>query len=213
MEDLEISLIIPTTEKEISFFQNNRFMKIILIDKIHFNIFSDKFETFNFLKENGLPHPKTISLDKVNEKKLLNYPFILKGKKGCGNKNVYTIENEEDFKYYIKKIKEKDKYLVQEYLDGEEYTCCVYSSGKIHEKIILKRILENGHTKQGEVVNIESINNLLDEIKKITGIIGSYNIQLRLVKGIPYIFEINPRFSSTIYFRYLLKPLIILQYR
>jgi carbamoyl-phosphate synthase large subunit len=30
---------------------------------------------------------------------------------------------------------------------------------------------------------------------------GSINIQLRLHEGLPYIFEINPRFSSTVFIR------------
>ena len=33
---------------------------------------------------------------------------------------------------------------------------------------------------------------------------GSINIQLRIHKEVPMVFEINPRFSSTILFRHLL---------
>ena len=31
--------------------------------------------------------------------------------------------------------------------------------------------------------------------------VGSINLQLRMVEGVPMLFEINPRFSSTVEFR------------
>ena len=86
-----------------------------------------------------------------------------------------------------------------------EYTCCIFKTKNKYKHISFKRKLHGGTTKSGEVINNDNINDLLLKISNSIEIGGSINIQLRLVNGIPYIFEINPRFSSTIYFRYLFK--------
>ena len=67
--------------------------------------------------------------------------------------------------------------------------------------IVFKRVLKSGYSVSGEIVDNESINNLLVSIANLLDLKGSINIQLRIVNDIPYIFEINPRFSSTVRFR------------
>ena len=48
------------------------------------------------------------------------------------------------------------------------------------------------------------IEKLLNEIAARLNLCGSINVQLRLRAGVPYVFEINPRFSSTVRFRHQL---------
>tara|TARA_B110001452_G_scaffold89105_1_gene73029 strand:+ start:17474 stop:18415 length:942 start_codon:yes stop_codon:yes gene_type:complete len=200
-----ITLIIPTTEIEIDLFQNKKFKlcKVILCNKQNYNIFNDKLITNMFLKENNLPCVDTIKM--INYDNNFDFPFILKKKNGCGSKNVFIIHNENDFNYYKNKIinTEINDYIIQDYLDGDEFTCCIYKNNDKYHKISFNRILANGFTKKGFVVNNEEINKLLDSIAEKLDIDGSINVQLRLVDNIPYIFEVNPRISSTVYFRYL----------
>ena len=95
-------------------------------------------------------------------------------------------------------------YVLQQYLpdDQGEYTCGLFRStnGEIRY-IVFKRELKSGYSVSGEIVDNESINNLLVSIANLLNLKGSINIQLRIVNDIPYIFEINPRFSSTVRFR------------
>ena len=49
----------------------------------------------------------------------------------------------------------------------------------------------------------KSVKNLLNVIAKNWNLEGSINVQLRITKKGPVIFEINPRFSSTVLFRHL----------
>ena len=86
-----------------------------------------------------------------------------------------------------------------------EYTCCVFRSSKKElRSIIFKRILYGGYTSYGKVVENKNISNLIEEISKKLDLRGSINIQLRMKKNKPYVFEINPRFSSTVLFRHML---------
>jgi len=199
---LRIDLVIPTSEVEINFFQKNDidFVKVLICNNKIYDISNDKYLTYLFLKSINVPYPDTHELDTTEK---MNYPFILKKKNGCGNSGVYFIDNELIYKYHLNKIKNKNEYIIQEYLDGDEYTCCIFKTKNKYKHISFKRKLHGGTTKSGEVVNNDNIDNLLFKISNSIEIDGSINIQLRLVNGIPYIFEINPRFSSTIYFRYL----------
>jgi carbamoyl-phosphate synthase large subunit len=48
------------------------------------------------------------------------------------------------------------------------------------------------------------IDQLLVRIAKGLNLVGSINVQLRLTSKGPIVFEINPRFSSTVFFRHLM---------
>ena len=54
------------------------------------------------------------------------------------------------------------------------------------------------------VVKNKQVGNLLNVIAKGWNLEGSINVQLRITKKGPMIFEINPRFSSTLYMRHKL---------
>ena len=58
--------------------------------------------------------------------------------------------------------------------------------------------------RSGIVETNSEIEELLHAIALHLDLQGSINVQLRLRAGIPYVFEINPRFSSTVRFRYKL---------
>ena len=49
-----------------------------------------------------------------------------------------------------------------------------------------------------------AISKLLHQLAVLLDLRGSINVQLRLVNRTPMIFEINPRFSSTVLFRHMM---------
>jgi carbamoyl-phosphate synthase large subunit len=98
--------------------------------------------------------------------------------------------------------------IFQELLDGKagEFTCCVYGTNNgTYRNIIFKRELTSGgYSGYGELVEDDKVSELLVEIADLLQLRGSINIQLRIHNGLPVVFEINPRVSSTILFRHLL---------
>lgn len=201
-----IDLVIPASEQEILFFSINDLTqvgkaKILTANKKAIQICSDKLKTVEFLKGNNLPYPITKLVREVNTPFL---PAIMKARSSSGSKSIIKIYTKEDFDYYAKKYPD---FIIQEMLisDEEEYTCGVFRS-KIHgtKYIIFKRTLKGGLTGYGEVVSNKKINELLDVISDLLELEGSINVQLRLREGEPYVFEINPRFSSTVRFRHML---------
>lgn len=196
----KINLFIPTSEAEIfAITQNlnkiNQYTRILINDKLIVKKSLDKWETLNFLASKGIAVPANGIVGKNIPSK---FPVIVKPRRGQGSKGLKKINTKSEFKKCSK------KYIWQDYLkpSDQEYTCAVYVSKNINLKIlIMKRSLLNGYTEKAIVVKNKKIKDYICSIVKAFNKPGCYNIQLTLTKEGPRIFEINPRFSSTVVFR------------
>ena len=130
-------------------------------------------------------------------------PGVIKECQICRSKKIYEINNKEELDYLLKTIKDKKNFIIQEYVGSinEEYTSAVYSNGDISEVITFKRKLTGGMTSFAEIVEEEVLVDYCKLIAKSFNLKGSINIQSRKVGNKFFIFEINPRLSSTIFIR------------
>jgi len=198
--------IIPTTEQEIRFYDANREfferknVNVLINNNLIITTFLNKYGTVCFLKNHGFPYPKTYHLSEFSTE--LEFPVIIKPEIGRGSKGVQICHNEEDINYFRKKY---DSAIVQELIGDpdNEYTVGIFSDGKIVYSIAFRRYLdEGGRTKFAELINNDEIDSLARKVARACNLVGSINMQARKTnKGfIP--FEINPRLSSTVYFRH-----------
>lgn len=208
VEENRIDIIIPMAEAELRFFSKKNILdkignaKMITANTLSLEVGFDKYKTAEFLEKNELPFPVTVLAKDI--KTIETFPVILKSKTGSGSKDIYKINSMNEFLFYTRDNIED--YVVQEFItdkDGE-YTCGLFrsSQGAIRS-LIFERELEKGYSGYGEVVENIAITNLLEKLAVRLNLVGSINVQLRLSKGTPMVFEINPRFSSTVYFRHL----------
>ena len=196
----DINLFIPTSEAEILVVSNNRdqiqrHTKILINDKLIVNKCLDKWETLNFLTSKRVEVP---SNGIVGQDIPSSYPVIVKLRRGQGGKGLKKIDSKSAFKNCA------NHSVWQDYLEpaDQEYTCAVYASKDFNIKtLLLKRVLVGGYTGKGVVVTNNKIKNYVEEIVKAFNKPGCYNIQLKLTRDGPRIFEINPRLSSTVVFR------------
>ncbi len=202
----KIDLIIPISEPELRFFTNEKISAIgnsnLIISSLEARkVGFDKLNTANFLKKEGLPYPVTFAIESVDE--IVNFPVILKSRTGSGSSDVSIVKDIDTLTFM--KNRNPD-FIVQEYLDGDngEYTCGVFRSKKgVIRTIIIKRELMGSQTGYGEIIDNLEIDSLLYKIAEKLNLNGSINVQLRITSKGPVVFEINPRFSSTIRFRHL----------
>lgn len=199
-------LVIPITDLELAFFAENNIRQIgnaqvIMPNREAVLIGLDKLKTYEVLSNAGISMPHTWLVKKTNRPTL---PCVIKKRYGHGGKDFAIIRNQEDLLYHSKN-REND--IWQKYLpnDDAEYTCGLFrnSSGEIRTFILRRRLLV-GLTGEGIVEEIDEIKQLLIKVANLLNLNGSINIQLRMTPKGPRIFEINPRFSSTVYFRHLL---------
>lgn len=196
----KIDIFIPTSEAEISKISslnldNDLNVKILCNQKFVVNNSLDKHACMNLLAKFGISVPAN---GIAGGNKPDSYPIIVKPRSGQGSKGIKIIKNESEM--YDMDV----NYIWQELLlpDNEEYTCPVFVSSKNEIRIlIIKRKLVGGLTGSGIVVENREIYNYVKKIVQVLGVKGVINIQLRLTKNGPLLFEINPRLSSTVVFR------------
>ena len=178
----------------------------------------DILTIYNFLKSKGYKVPLTFSYDKLKlNYKRLNYPFIIKKKKGAGGINVYKIENEDELSSFIKLQKTKgfndSDWLIQEYIEGIPVSCTTISNGNECETITINRqiIGEKFVNSPKEFMYCGNVtpanlfkesNDLISEISKTLAnelkLKGINGFDYALKEDYPYLMEINPRIPGSI---------------
>jgi carbamoyl-phosphate synthase large subunit len=155
----------------------------------------DKLKTAVFLKENGFSHPQTWIPEEVVWYDMV-YPLIVKPKVGFRSIGVHVVYTEYEAKSAIASL---DGPIIQEYIDGDEYTCTiVFGKDCVSDVLCLRRDLRAGDTFRAFPVRNYDIESYVEKIALKLGIYGSCNFQLRLTpEGVPKVFEINSRFSGT----------------
>jgi carbamoyl-phosphate synthase large subunit len=160
----------------------------------------DKLATAEALQDWGLLSPTTVDAACSAPR---HWPAVLKTRCGSGSKSVRIVQGPRE----APGRGEMGGYIWQELLlpEDQEYTCGLYRSGTNDiRSIILRRKLVGGLTGSGAVAADPEIETLLQVIAERLQLRGSINVQLRRTSRGPVVFEINPRFSSTLLFRHLL---------
>jgi carbamoyl-phosphate synthase large subunit len=206
-KEFKIDAFLPLSEAEIKFFAaidedsfNSTFksVKFIGTNKEIVKIFSDKIKTHDWLKSEGFRTPAVFSIE---DAKKLVYPVIIKPRFGSGSKNVFKCHDENELSSAFNLISEP---IIQEYVgsDSGEFTIGLFAKKDRTKVISFRRLLSNsGATSWAKHEVNEEFLNIGIKIAKKLQLEGSINIQLRVHEGMPYIFEINPRFSSTVFIR------------
>jgi carbamoyl-phosphate synthase large subunit len=157
----------------------------------------DKWQLYQFLKNKGFPHIQTA--DSLSSAKAKNIPFPVIVKPmagGCRSKNVRIFNTEKEVEAFLSST--PDKYIIQEYIEGDEYTCGSVTFGsRILGTIIMRRTLRDGDTYKAYVEPNKKINDFLHDLLRELKPFGPCNVQLRLNNNTPYILEINARCSGT----------------
>ena len=159
----------------------------------------DKLMTAQALTSAGIAMPWTQS---VSAGLPLAYPCIVKERKGSGSRAVFKAGNREEAEYIAAR---HPGAIYQEYLqpDDGEVTCAVYRTRDDRVAVLqLLRRLVGGFTGWARVIQDPAIGEICTHAANALNLRGSMNIQLRMTASGPRIFEINPRFSSTVLMRH-----------
>ena len=200
----EIDLIIPVPEPEIEFFSREKSkisLKVLLANEAAVEVGLDKLATSKFMLQLGNYAPRTFSKFQGSD---LKFPVLVKPRSGRGSRNVFICKTIEDVEYHQQN---PDPMIFQELLEPAdmEVTCGIYASnhGKVWS-IQLLRKLSGGRTSWARVIKNEEISALCEEIARGLSLRGAINVQLILTEHGPKVFEINPRYSSTVEMRHRL---------
>lgn len=192
MTEAELAVLIPLIEKH----QHARWITAGL-QVIRAGI--DKMETMRALQRINISVPWTIA---VNEGAPLSFPCILKDRFGSGSRGVFVVNDLAEARYLATK---HPSAVFQELLEpsDKEVTCAVYRTiDKRVSTLQMRRRLTGGYTGWATIIDEPAIASLCEQVSTYLNLFGAMNIQLRLTDDGPRIFEINPRYSSTVLMRH-----------
>ena len=163
----------------------------------------NKLKLMERLSELGISEIPTWSGDNppVDMSGLIAKPIF-----GRGSRGVRRINSLEKYRAYCL-LEERDpaSVLLQKHYGGTEYTIGVLADANNRLLAISSRkvLSKKGVTIRAVTVNEPIIEQLVDKIQTHLRPSGPYNVQLIIDQsGVPRVFEINPRFSTTLVMSY-----------
>jgi carbamoyl-phosphate synthase large subunit len=175
---------------------------IVLLPRKEFiQVCLDKYSLMRQLDSFGISVPRTrLASQGVGS---LDFPMILKPRQGRGSRGVKLINSEEEFHEACENAQyNPDELIVQQYIDGMEYTISVvtWRDGEVQAVVPKEIIYKKGITRMAVTRKNLQIDTICKKIQNSLRADGPMNVQLRLDNstGIPFVFEINPRFSTTV---------------
>ena len=202
-DEEDVDIVVPLVDEELMPVQELASEKLhILTPRPDFIATClDKFRLCRELENVGVPHPQTYLAGVEIER--LPYPVILKPRTGRGSRGVFKIDSEDDMRRAIANLDRPiEELMVQEYIDGPEYTVSVVAGpdGEVQAVVPKEIIVKKGVTQMAVTRRQPAIEKLCKRLQETFRADGPFNVQLRLHpdSGEPLLFEINPRFSTTV---------------
>lgn len=194
---IDTDLVVLSQHKEAF---DNVGTRLLISDEETNSICYDKNSSYQFFKKNNIPTPHTYSQKEIKELNISDFPLLLKPWDGSSSVGVTKITNHNELQFFSQYINHP---MIQEYIEGDEYTCDVYVdfSGNVRCVVPRKRL----ETRAGEIskgltvrdpVIIEAVINVVERLPQP---IGCITVQcFKTNSGQISFIEINPRFGGGI---------------
>ena len=216
-----IDIIIPLMEYELPLLSaaHQSFkdigVKVVVSEEEVINKTLNKGRCFEFCQSNGISTPKTYLSHKHLEDGYV-LPLIKKPITGSGSIGIEIIYSE-------KKLKgvNFDDFILQEYIDGDEYGVDILNDleGNYVHSCFRKKILKrSGETDKSESILSTYFSELIEEISYKCGHYGNMDIDFIVKNNEVFFIDFNPRFgggypstheSGLNYLQYILEMIIL----
>ncbi|NEJ69061.1 ATP-grasp domain-containing protein [Rhizobium phaseoli] len=203
-----VDLVFPGLESDVLFFNRNRVLtqgtdaRVVLNNPDLIELAQDKWDFGEALQRLGLSAiPSCLSADWQDAIDRLGAPpLLLKPRRGNGSRGIAVLRDEHDFSYWSRKS--SDDFLIQKFVgsDDTEFTVGAFGFGdgtSLSPIIFRRKLSVAGNTQYAEVVEHPVLAKTVETIAGLFKPLGPTNYQFRMDGEIPYLLEINPRFSSS----------------
>jgi carbamoyl-phosphate synthase large subunit len=198
----QVRLAVPTIDDELALFGAaiDRFLAIGVVPacspEATARACDDKFETCRILREHGVSAAVSYLPETLPDP--VSLPLFIKPRIGRGAVGAFAVRTPAELAFFLQYVPGA---ILQEYLDGPEYTIDVLCDfhGKPLSIVPRERVvIRAGVTDRGRTVRSDALTDLALATCRALRFAGPINIQCRMRGGEPVIIEINPRFSGGI---------------
>ncbi len=197
----DVGLLVPTIDDELEIIGASRArfeaagVKVAASSTETAAICNDKLRTSQVLRAEGVPAAESWLPGDVPASAA--FPLFVKPRNGRGGVGAHMARTRREFEFFAGYV---DRPVVQEYLDGPEFTIDMLCHEGQPLSIVPRErvVIRAGVMDRGRTVRSRSLLDLGLACAAALEFHGPVNIQCRMVGGVPMVFEINPRFSGGI---------------
>jgi len=197
-----VRLVVPTIDDELPVFAaardafHARGISVACSPEPANAICNDKLATCRHLRQAGVSAALSYAAGEVPADAAL--PLFVKPRTGRGAVGAFAVRSRRELEFFLEYVADA---IVQEYLDGPEFTIDVLCDAEGRPVAIVPRervVIRAGVIDRGRTVNDARLLALAMDACRAIRFAGPLNIQCRMRGNTPVIFEINPRFSGGI---------------
>ena len=198
-----VEVVIPLVDEELlaSLSLREHGIAVILPTADFIELCLDKYKLMQALHVANISNLPTYLSSSLPAK--LEFPLIVKPRTGRGSVGVKISYSLDELQKNLANSEyTAEQLIIQPYVRGKEFTVSVVVDGKgsFYTVVPKEIILKKGITRLAVTRRLERLHDLCHAIQTKFQANGPYNVQLRIDEktGQPLIFEINPRFSTTV---------------
>ena len=198
LTDIEIDALIKNVE---TFEKINT--KICMPPNETISIARNKMALYEKFKDDKITIPIKTETLALTKEHVLQTPSIIKPINGRSSQGIIRIDRIEDFTFYKTKLDLK-RNIIQPLLEGDIWVADITRSAKENKTIIVcRKELIRTCNGAGMTVSVEKNLSIYKSAKNIAEKLrlnGCINVEFIMYNDIPYLMDINPRFSAGIAF-------------
>ena len=197
-----VDLIVPTIDTELILLSERKAeiegatkARVLISSEKVVHVCRDKRNTQKFLEEHGFEMPRLYTEHELDCAEV-KFPVFIKPLDGSSSINAYRVNNIDELMTFRHLI---DKPIVQEFVEGTEYTIDVFLDFNSRLITVVPRVriaTRSGEIAKGVIRRDRQIMNSVTKLMQALKPIGHITVQcMKTDRGIKYI-EINPRFGG-----------------
>ncbi len=200
-EEHRIDALIPTIDTDLLLLAQNKASfqaigtTVIVSDADKVAICRDKRLTSAYFESVGLSAPTPV--DDYREY-AAGFPAFIKPKDGSSSIFAYKVDNAQELETYARQVPD---YIIQPYIDGEEYTVdifCDFEGNPIYITPRIRLVVRAGEVLKTRIAQDRTIIEEIQQLIRVYKPCGAITVQLIREKatGKDYYIEINPRYGG-----------------
>ena len=198
---VDVDVLLPGVDEELLAISESRATfgcEVLLPPDDFIAVHLDKWRSIMQLQKQGIPVPET---ERLSDRRRVAFPCVVKPRRGRGSRDVAIVRSEEELRAHVVHCRRRaDDFIVQEHLEGTEYTVTMVAdrAGVLRAIVPVKVGIKRGITLRAQTDRDETVISACAAIYRAQPVAGCFNIQLvKTAADSAQPFEINPRISTT----------------
>jgi len=205
VEQFDVDVVVPTVDEELAEIDRLRNTledtPVVAPRSEVIDVSLDKYRTHERLAAAGHPVPDTWLGSEHDAVDPSAFPLLVKPRRGRGSRGIQRVDDQSELLAHLDASDyDPDELLLQEFIDGAEFTTSVVATqgGRLLGIVPKEALEKDGSTVTGVTRRSPAVRAECKALAETLDPRGPINVQQMVAEdGTPYTIEINPRFSST----------------